>query len=302
MDTKDFPYFQEIIESLEEQITVIDMFGLICYVNSAWVRFGIDNGMPENTAWEHVNYLQACRNAALHGDASAGEVSAGIEKVLKGALPEYHYEYPCHSPSQDRWFMMRIRPLSHVASLFVIMHINITERKLAEFEVEKMTLIDPLTGLANRRHFDRFLKEEWARSRRGNFCISLIMMDVDHFKEYNDFYGHQAGDECLAKIGLALEKYSRRPGDLAARYGGEEFAVVLGMTEKDSAVEIAERIRSDILCLDIPFQGMGKISVSAGLASWMPGDSGSEADLLRAADDMLYQAKAAGRNRVISRP
>ncbi len=159
---------------------------------------------------------------------------------------------------------------------------------------------DKLTGIPNRRSFDVTLEREWRRAQRLKAPLSLVMIDVDVFKKYNDRYGHPAGDDCLAKIARALAGVPKRAGDLVARYGGEEFVVLLFHTPRDDALAVAEGMRRAVGALGIPHQDAptGFASVSLGGATCIPGTDDSPEDLLRAADGALYLAKAAGRNQV----
>ncbi|MBT2333056.1 GGDEF domain-containing protein [Variovorax paradoxus] len=165
-----------------------------------------------------------------------------------------------------------------------------------------LAMEDGLTGLANRRQFDVALDSEYSRAARTASTLALIMMDVDCFKQYNDIYGHAAGDECLQTIGRTIAGLaSRRPGDLAARYGGEELAVLLPNTDAAGAVVLAERIRSAVRDLKIEHAGTadGFVTLSAGVDALSPavGD-GQPKQLIRSADKALYAAKSGGRNRV----
>ncbi|WP_198088823.1 sensor domain-containing diguanylate cyclase [Variovorax sp. E3] len=167
-----------------------------------------------------------------------------------------------------------------------------------------LAMEDGLTGLANRRKFDVTLETEFSKAMRNASTLALIMLDVDCFKQYNDIYGHAAGDECLQIIGRTiLQVASMRAGDLAARYGGEELAVLLPDTDVAGAVALAERIRNAVRDLNIEHTGMpgGFVTLSAGVEALRPADPDSDGQpkaLIRAADMALYRAKALGRNRV----
>lgn len=173
----------------------------------------------------------------------------------------------------------------------------------SNLRLQYLTAIDGLTQIANRRSLDMSLTTEWQRAMRKREPIGLVMIDVDHFKLYNDTYGHQAGDECLRGVAGALKDFARRPGDLAARYGGEEFVLVLTNATAQQARLVAERVRDKIVELAIPHQrsSHGNVTASFGVASLIPGSqhSGPES-LLLAADQALYRAKESGRNRVIA--
>lgn len=171
----------------------------------------------------------------------------------------------------------------------------------SNLRLQYLTAIDGLTQIANRRSLDMNLTTEWQRALRKREPLGVVMIDVDHFKLFNDTYGHQAGDECLRGVAGALKDFARRPGDIAARYGGEEFVLVLTNATAQQARLVAERVRDRILELAIPHQrsSHGSVTASFGVASMVPTHthSGPEA-LLLAADQALYRAKHAGRNRV----
>ncbi|TAN48504.1 MAG: diguanylate cyclase [Methylococcaceae bacterium] len=170
--------------------------------------------------------------------------------------------------------------------------------------LEALSLIDPLTHIPNRRSLDANLDVEWKRAVREQQPLSLLMIDIDHFKRYNDHYGHGAGDDCLRRVAEALSEGVFRPGDTVARYGGEEFVILLPQTARQPAGRIAEQLRRRILDLNLPhaYSSAGaSISISIGCATG-GADTGiaSAIELLQAADAMLYQAKAQGRNRVVA--
>ncbi|WP_459676905.1 sensor domain-containing diguanylate cyclase [Acidisoma sp. 7E03] len=172
----------------------------------------------------------------------------------------------------------------------------------ANARLAELARTDPLTGLLNRRGFDENLGREWRRCRRAGRPISLIMLDADAFKPYNDHFGHQAGDQVLRAIAECILSCIRRPGDIAARYGGEEFAVVLPDTGRTGGMQVAEAIRTAIEALDISHApGRSRMTVSVGLAYAEPGPDGSADALLTVADAALYDSKANGRNRVSAR-
>jgi diguanylate cyclase (GGDEF)-like protein len=162
-------------------------------------------------------------------------------------------------------------------------------------------LSDGLTGISNRRRFDELLELEWKRAVRSGAMLSLLMIDIDCFKQYNDTYGHVSGDECLKKIARTLCETLNRPFDLVARYGGEEFGCVLPETDADGALHVAEVLREKVESLKIPHdcsQVAPYVTVSVGVASMVPSLSMSFITLVEEADATLYAAKAGGRNMV----
>ena len=171
---------------------------------------------------------------------------------------------------------------------------------LAE-RMKEMSRHDSLTGLANRRHFDEVLVREWQRCQRDGSSLSLMFIDVDFFKPFNDHYGHQAGDEVLARVGKTLSELARRPGDLAARYGGEEFVMLYPQTGPEALSYLAEELRRAVEELDLAHghsECADHITVSVGTASVIPETSGRPEQLVEAADHAVYLAKRNGRNRV----
>jgi diguanylate cyclase (GGDEF)-like protein len=157
---------------------------------------------------------------------------------------------------------------------------------------------DGLTGVANRRSFDSAILNEVRRARRECSALSLFMIDVDHFKQYNDRYGHLAGDDVLARVAAQLSALLRRPADFVARYGGEEFVAVLPQTDGAAAFRMAEELRARIEALDIPTSPGcgGRLTVSIGVTTSVPGQGDEAADFIRSADTALYAAKSSGRN------
>lgn len=160
---------------------------------------------------------------------------------------------------------------------------------------------DPLTRIANRGHFEDALRAEWRRAAREGASVALIMIDVDHFHDFNERYGHLAGDHCLKRISQVLVGAASRGGDCAARYGGEEFAVILPATDAAGAAAVAESIRGAVEDLAQPHErelGAGVVTVSAGVAAMVPRRHEMAEMLVACADEALYRAKDCGRNRV----
>jgi len=166
-------------------------------------------------------------------------------------------------------------------------------------ELQRLSSMDGLTGLANRRQFDETLEQEWQRAMRTNMPLSLIFVDIDFFKRYNDHYGHQAGDDCLKKVAGALEKTIHRPADLVSRYGGEEFVMILPDTTDEGALAVAEKVLASVANLRIPHANSAAadhVTLSIGVATAAPLEDSQPEDLIETADKMLYRAKERGRN------
>lgn len=175
------------------------------------------------------------------------------------------------------------------------------ERKVRErtSELQRLVDIDGLTGVANRRCFDEYLQQEWMRMKQAKLPLALILCDVDHFKCYNDAYGHQAGDRCLQEVAKAIDCSIQRPGDLAARYGGEEFAIILPNTPETGALKVADAIAANVRQLKIVHAESSTcphVSLSMGICAIVPSQNCLPQDLIETADRALYSAKKQGRN------
>ena len=210
-----------------------------------------------------------------------------------------------------------IRDENNIIIGVCVMANEITERKRAEEELKeakdlaeaysrellRLSALDGLTKIANRRSFDEYLEEQWEIHLSGQLPLALIMIDIDYFKQYNDFYGHQSGDDCLIRIAQTIASVNNRTADLTSRYGGEEFVVILPNTNIEKASQIAESIRLSILGLAISHENSGVnpyITLSLGVASLVPSFSNLQSELITQADSALYKAKRHGRNQVVS--
>ena len=176
--------------------------------------------------------------------------------------------------------------------------------KKANERLRQLSFHDSLTGLHNRRYFDKSLEREFKRAQRNQTPIALIMIDIDYFKKYNDRFGHQAGDECLRQIAATFALVVHRSHDLVARYGGEEFAVVLPETDMEGVLAVAENLRGRVADLRIhhPESPYGHVTISEGATSVIPAAESCVYQLIEAADSALYRSKRAGRNRVSAAP
>lgn len=183
---------------------------------------------------------------------------------------------------------------------------DITERKRSEQKLleanqklQRLSNMDGLTDIANRRYFNAYMKQEWKRAARYSRPLSVIMLDIDYFKEYNDTYGHQGGDRILRETAQVLKKQLQRPGDLAARYGGEEFIFILPDTDAKGAAHMAEKLRKSIEAMKIPnlnSKCSEFVTASVGVASAIPTHLFQPDEMILQADKALYQAKQEGRN------
>jgi len=199
---------------------------------------------------------------------------------------------------------VRVAPSSDRQALCIVRDISDRRRtedalKQANQELQQLATLDSLTQVANRRRFDEYLAYEWRRLAREQQPIALILADVDFFKRYNDYYGHQAGDRCLQKVAQTLANIIRRPADIVARYGGEEFAIVLPLTDLNGAIAVAQSIQHKFQQIQIPHAGsevQPYITLSLGIACQIPQPNNNAEILICEADAALYQAKRQGRN------
>ncbi len=210
-----------------------------------------------------------------------------------------------HCASAGKWQALEIDLLAYLAShLAIAIHQAELYQKLAiaNKNLHHLATSDSLTQLANRRYFDEYLQQEWERSTKEKKPLSLLLCDVDFFKAYNDTYGHQAGDECLQQVAVAISQTLPRLIDLVARYGGEEFAVILPDTDLATAKIMAENICESVKSLMIAHAGStinDYVTISIGIASMIPTPEQDVAIAIQTADQALYRAKAEGRNRFV---
>jgi len=243
----------------------------------------LDVMMPEMNGYDVLKQLkeiEKAKNIPVIFITSLGSVD-DEEKGLKLGAADYITK-PFHPG------IVKLRVENHLKF--------VSQRKLLETLVGR----DGLTGISNRRHFDEVFLNEWNRMKRNNTEISLIMIDVDNFKKYNDYYGHASGDHVLRSVAHALDNCLKRAGDVVARYGGEEFVVILPEAKNKDGIAMAEKLRIAIEKLDIPHEKsdcINCITVSVGGAT-LSGKDPEPEDLIRAADAMLYNAKMNGRNQV----
>jgi len=197
-------------------------------------------------------------------------------------------------------YRFRVRSLTRrQAELQALIAARTVELEASNAKLATLSSTDGLTGITNRRGFDDALAREWRRAKRNGYSLALAMLDVDHFKSYNDRYGHQAGDQCLRTVAGLIEAYARRTSDLVARYGGEEFALLAPATDAAAALEIARGICEQLQALALPHAGSpyGVITISIGVAALLPGEDNDSGMLVQQADQALYRAKQEGRNR-----
>jgi len=251
-------------------------------------------------------------------------VPAGLVSFASDRYSFYAYLYSLCIPLLVQIFLMAKSPyisigicavafLAITRQLFLWNHVVIKNSILLKLKNEELleslqqtntrlqqqNIIDDLTKIANRRHFDEVLEKEWLRAKRIRTSLALLMIDIDFFKQYNDTYGHLKGDECLKQIATVLNNNLNRPGDFVARYGGEEFCILIPDTGLDGAVTFAEKVHSAVIALKIDNPGsvVSKyLTISIGIAAIVPKHDDSYMDLIYTSDKALYKAKTDGRN------
>ncbi len=302
--------YRSILNASPDDITITDIQGCIQVVSPAARKmFGFEPEFEGIFGSKMVDYL-------VPEDRERAKLN--IIKLLKGVISgpnEYVAIQKDGSLIDIEVNSGLINDANGQPTKMVFIIRNITERKQAEekiqqliqqLELEKQTALlnantDRLTGLPNRRYFDEALNKEFRRYKRTGDPLSLIMLDVDHFKKFNDSYGHVAGDECLRQIGTTLKTLVGRATDIVARYGGEEFVAILTNTDQQGAVTLAERIRKAVETLAIP-HSESKISdfvtVSLGIATVYATRLATPEQVVDMADEAMYSAKKAGRNRI----
>lgn len=220
------------------------------------------------------------------------------EKQLWGLLSA-HSATPREWQPEERRLLETLGTLISTAIQRDRLHRRLTQ---ANQKLKRFAYLDGLTQVANRRRFEQFINHEWRRLMREQSPLSIIMADIDHFKAYNDIYGHQAGDECLRRVAGTLRSGVRRPADMVARYGGEEFVIVLPNTDLEGAETVAQKIGTIVRGQKIPHRGSScskNVTMSMGVAMMYPHPLKAPDDLIEAADQALYQAKEEGRDRIV---
>jgi len=288
---------QLIVDGMDEGLMLVDCEGRVVYANPACERFLSQpkEVLEGELLADLVEPPAACDYADYFAhplDAEATARCRGTREVLVR-----------QADGTMRAMDLSLSPMAGGEALFVALLHDITHHKQSETALQRAALIDPLTRIANRRHFDAFLDKEWQRAIRSGQPLSLIVLDVDHFKGYNDSLGHAAGDACLQAIAEALQSHAMRPTDLAARYGGEEFVVLLADTGSNAAARLGEAIRAHVERLAIPnprADGAGVVTVSIGVACIVPTLFDDIRTFFISADRAMYEAKARGRNQVVA--
>ncbi|GMO29742.1 diguanylate cyclase domain-containing protein [Bradyrhizobium ottawaense] len=290
--------FRLLAEQSSDMVTRIGLDNRLLYVSPSCVRI---------TGWTAEELLNTSALAGIHAD-DMERIAQAITALKNGEAEEARFVYrQRHREKGEIWAeaALHVTVASDSGAIDGVVAVvrDMTEQKDLQDKLASLARTDGLTGLANRRAFDERLADEWARARRDGTQLSLLLIDVDHFKKFNDHYGHLAGDGCLRALGRILSTQARRPADLAARYGGEEFAVLLPNTGPDGCVEVAEAVRQalhDLAMLHAQNPPSRLVTVSVGAATGLPSLTSTDfSTLVAAADRALYAAKDSGRDRLV---
>ncbi len=291
-------HFRLLAEGSSDMVTRIGLDEHLRYVSPSSVRV---------VGWRPNQLIGTPALAGINPE-DLPAVQAVVDAMKRGEREEARLTYRnSHRQNGEVWLESTMRVTrkdnGRVDGVVAISR-DISEHKKLETRLETLAIEDSLTGLANRRRFDERLKEEWARAYRDRSSLALLMIDVDHFKAYNDEYGHPAGDACLRLVAKIIAAETQRAGDLAARYGGEEFAMLLPNTDAVGCAQVGERIRKAIHDAGLVHdsnQAAGCVTASVGGATCRPAleRTAGVSSLVEAADRALYAAKDAGRNRLM---
>ena len=288
-------HLRTIVDSMAEGLMIIEGTGRIQYANPACGRYlgcspealekkSLGDLLSPQVTQEYLDYFARCASEPEFApQPGAREV---VIRQSDGTLREMD---------------LTLAPMAMHETLFIGLLHDITHHKQSENALQRAALVDPLTKIANRRHFDTFVEMEWQRAIRSGEPLSLVVLDVDHFKLYNDTFGHAAGDLALQTVAGVLQAHAPRATDLAARYGGEEFVLLFAETSPADAAALAEDIRTAVqgLCLPHPRSTTSEwITCSIGVVTMFPTQLDHVEELFIAADRAMYAAKEAGRNQV----
>ncbi|WP_420240013.1 diguanylate cyclase [Telmatobacter bradus] len=293
-----------VSENSRDAIILSDMSGKRSYGSAAAEKFG--GWRPEDLLTEEglepVHPADRPRVHAIIDELRAGSAAATLEcRVRQSSEGEYLWIEVSLSMVRDPQSGQPSGVLNFIRDISVRKNAEISLREAYD-AVEALSVTDPLTGLANRRRFDKYLHQEWRRAIRTHEPLSLLMVDVDNFKKYNDTYGHPRGDNCLKQIAEAALDVAMRSTDLVARFGGEEFVVVLPSTDHTNALHVAGELCAAVRDRQLPHSQniLGVVTVSVGGATLIPNNELQMRDLIEMADQAVYAAKQAGRNQVCS--
>jgi diguanylate cyclase (GGDEF)-like protein/PAS domain S-box-containing protein len=284
-----------IVNSMAEGLLIIEPDGRVQFTNPACDQYlGYQHGeLSGRTIFDLLNPLVAQEYLDYFTRYAANPETAHSHGTREVIIR--------HKLGTSVCMDLTLTPMFMRQPLFIGLLHDITHHKMSEDALQRAAMVDPLTKIPNRRHFDTFLEKEWQRAIRSGSPLSLVVLDVDHFKLYNDSLGHAAGDVCLQQVAQAINTHAPRATDLAARYGGEEFVLLFAETDADSAYRLAEAIRTHVEALQLPHPRSITspwITLSVGVATIQPTQMDNTEALFVAADRAMYVAKENGRNQV----
>ncbi|MFN4142112.1 EAL domain-containing protein [Aestuariivirga sp.] len=283
------------LSALNDHIVILDQNGVICAANGPWERFSAENGADPSSTGVGANYLDACDRAASQGDEIAASVAKAIRALIAGSREEYRFEYTCHAPNEERWFVAKLtRTECGGVERIVAAHENLTDLRKTQRELAYLATHDALTGVPNRNLFEKLATE---RLERRSGAYALLFLDLDNFKNINDVHGHLYGDAVLRAFAESID-HLLPSGDLFARLAGDEFVILGGAENEQDAVAAATRLANVIkqhLSKPLSVEGCQiSLSVSVGV-SLFPCDGESLPELMKQADSAMYQSKREGR-------
>ena len=292
----DLQRIRTAVDDASDAVIILNDKGAPLYANHAFSQRFHPGGLTE---------LQSAGLSALHKDPHlAAQVLDAVhqQRVWTGEVLAIGADgQPFHAHLRATAVMAHEgRPMGSL-----LIYTDISERKALEERLRELSQIDALTGVRNRRAFDQRFSEEWRRAWRSSSPLSLLLIDIDHFKRFNDRFGHQAGDTVLRTVASTVQNVLKRSEDLLARYGGEEFAVILPCTNQEGAIMLAEKMRANVAALQVTLPGVSDpahLSISIGISTTIPDAREEMGRLLAAADTGLYQAKDSGRNQTSFHP
>lgn len=290
--------FNTILNAIPDIMVLVNADLHVQAVNAAWKHFARENHAPDEVIRGlELTYFTACKGTGL-GDAKfALDVEAGLREVLSGVRESFEMEYPCHLPSEPRWYLVRVSAVPAEAGRAALCtHVDITRRKAAEIELARETrklreesLTDPLTGLRNRRALELIGRQYWANAQRRGGVLAVVYLDLDEFKPINDNFGHQEGDRVLCFVADYLRE-TFRESDVIARVGGDEFVVLAWMAKAEDLEKIKHRMLGEHRMTSAGGD-VYKVGMSFGYSVHDPKQEGDLLSLISHADTAMYEQK-----------
>jgi diguanylate cyclase (GGDEF)-like protein len=289
---------QSVLDSLTENLAVLDAKGVIVSVNSSWMDFPSGNGGNAlDRAAVGESYLRAFREA-FGGQARFARAGRAISSVLTGGREKFSFEYPCHPPGQKRWFRLSVTPLKKdgTVSGAVVSHSDITRRKQAELETRRLAVIDPMTGILNRKAGLEYIQKKIKTARRRKQSLTVCYIDLDNLKHVNDNFGHREGDRTI-RAAVKLMKSVLRETDTMCRLGGDELLIVLPDATREETMPVIGRIAGQIARRNDRARMPWKLEFSYGLAECPLSGKCRAEDLVDTADRNMYKMKVSKKHK-----